>query len=171
MTKIKLLEICFLTVYLAHLYFLWSVQFSHSVISNSLQTHGLHEACQASLFITSSQSLLKLMSIESVMPSNHLILHQPFSYCLRSFPESESFPMSQFFSTSGQSIGVSTLTSVLPKNIQDWFTWEFTGLISLQSKELSRVFSNTMVQKHKFLIAQHSLWSNSHIHTWLLGIS
>ena len=90
----------------------------------------------------------------------------PFSSCLQSFPASGSFPMSQFFASGGQSIEDSA--SVLPMNIQDWFPWGLTGLISLQSKGLSRVFSNTTVQKHQFFGAQLSSRSNSHIHTWLL---
>ena len=110
-------------------------------------------AHQASLSITNSQSLLKLMSIQSVMPSKHIILCHP----LQSFPESGFFPMSQFFTSGGQSIGVSALASVLPMNIQDWFPLELTDLISLQSKGLSRVFSNTTVQKHQFFSAQLSL--------------
>ena len=91
----------------------------------------------------------------------------PFS-CLQSLPASGTFPMSQFFTSGGQSIGVSASTSVLPVNIQDWFPLGWTGWISLQSKGLSRVFSNTTVQKHQFSAAQLSLWSNSHIHTRLL---
>ena len=90
----------------------------------------------------------------------------PFSSHLQSFPASGSFPMSQVFPSGGQSIGASA--SVLPMNIQDWFPLGWTGWISLQSKGLSRVFSNTTVQKHQFSGAQPSLWSNSHIHTWLL---
>ena len=125
-------------------------------------------ACQASLSITNSWSLLKLKSIESVMPSNHLILCHPFSSCLQSFPASGSFPVSRIFESGGQSIGASASASVLPTNIQDWFPLEWTGLISLQSKGLSRIFSNTTVQKHQFFSAQLSLWSNSHIHIWLL---
>ena len=117
-------------------------------------------------FITNSWSLLKLMFIESVRPSNHLILCHPFSFCLQSFPVSGSFPMNQFFTSGGQSIGVSA--SVLPMNIQDWSPLGWTGWISLQSKRLSRVFSNTTVQKHQFFGAQLCLQSNSHIHTWLL---
>ena len=92
----------------------------------------------------------------------------PFSSCLQSFPASGSFPMSQFFTFGGQSIGVSASASVLPINIQDWFPLGLTGWISLQSKELSRVFSNTTVQKHQFFSAQLSLWFNSYIQTWLL---
>ena len=120
-------------------------------------------ARQASLSITNSWSLHKLMSIESVMPSNHLILYHPLSSCLQCFPASGSFQMSQFFTSGGQSFGVSTSASVLPMNIQDWFPLGLTGLITLLSKELSRVFSNTTVQKHQFFGAQLSLWSNSHI--------
>ena len=114
------------------------------------------------------QSLLKLMSIESVMSSTHLILCCPLSSRLQSFPASGSFSMSQLFASGGQSIGVSALTSVLPMDIWGWFPLGWTGWISLQSKGLSRVFSNTTVQKHQFFDAQISLKSNSHIHTWLL---
>ena len=91
----------------------------------------------------------------------------PFS-CFQSFPESRSLPMSQFFTSGSQSIGVSASASVLPINGQDWFPLGLTGWISLQSKGLSRVFSNTTVQKHPFFNAQFSLYSNSHFHTWLL---
>ena len=124
-------------------------------------------AHQASLFITNSLSLLKLMSIESVMSSNHLILHHPL-LLLPSFQASGSFPISQFFASGGQSFGVSASASVLPMNIQDWFPLGLTGLIFLQTKRLSRVFSNTTVQKHQLFGAQFSLQSNSHILTWLL---
>ena len=126
-----------------------SVQFSCSVMSDSLWSHGLQH--QASLSITNSQSLLKLMFIASVMPPNCLILVVPFSSHLRSSPASGSFPVSQFFPSGGQSIGVSASASVLPMNIQDYFPLGWTGWISLQSKGLSRVFSNTTVQKHQFL--------------------
>ena len=91
----------------------------------------------------------------------------PFS-CLPSFPAKESFQMSQLFAWSGQSTGVSTLASFLPKKSQDWSPLEWTGWISLQSKGLSRVFSNTTFPKHQFFSAQLSSQSNSHIHTWLL---
>ena len=90
------------------------------------------------------------------------------SSCPQSFPASGSFQMSQLFTSGGQSIGVSASVSVLPMNIQDWFPLGWTGWISLQSNGLSRVFSNTTVQKHQFFGTQFSLWSNSHIHTWLL---
>ena len=92
----------------------------------------------------------------------------PFSSRLSSFPASGSFQMSPLFASGGQSTGVSALASFLPKNTQDWSPLEWTGWISLQSKGLSRVLSNTTVQKHQFFGAQLSLWSNSHIHTWPL---
>ena len=93
----------------------------------------------------------------------------PFSSCPQSFPASGSFPMSQLFTSGGQSVGVSASASVLPMNIQDWFPLGWTSLISLQSKGLSRVFSNTTVQKHQFFCTQLSSQSNSQIHTWPLG--
>ena len=92
----------------------------------------------------------------------------PFSSCFQSCSQSGAFQMSQLITSSGQSIGVSTSISVLPMNTQDWFPLGWTGWISLQSKDLSRVFSNTTVQKHQFFGAQLSSQSNSHIHTWLL---
>ena len=104
-------------------------------------------ACQASLSITNFLGLLKLMSIASVMPSSHLILCRPLLLLPSIFPASGSFPMSQFFTSGGQSIGVSASASVLPVNIQGWSPSEWTGWISLQSKGLSRVFSNTTGQK------------------------
>ena len=90
----------------------------------------------------------------------------PFSSCLQSFPASGSFQMSQFFASGGQSIRASASASVLPMNTQDQSPLGWTGWISLQYKGLSRVFSNTTVQKHQFFGTQLSLWSNSHIHTW-----
>ena len=92
----------------------------------------------------------------------------PFSSCLQSVPASGSFPVSQFFTLGGQNIGGSASASVLPINIQDWFPLGVTGWSSMQSKLLSRIFSNTTVQKHQFFSAQHSSQSNSHIHTWPL---
>ena len=123
-------------------------------------------AHQASLFITISRSSLKLTSIKSVMPSSHLTLcHLPF--LLSPIPStSESFPMSQLFPWGGQSTGVSALASFLPKKSQGWSPLEWAGWISLQSKGLSRVFSNITVQKHQFFSAQLSSQSNSHIHIW-----
>ena len=91
-----------------------------------------------------------------------------FSFCLQSFPASRSFPMSWLFTSGGQSFRASTSAPVLPMNIQDYFPLRLTGLISLQSKGLSRVFSNTTVREHQFFGAQSSSWSSSHIHTWLL---
>ena len=123
-------------------------------------------ARQASLSITNSWSLLKLMSIQSVMPYNHLILCHPIFPLPWIFPSIRDFQMSQFFTSGGQSFGVSASASVLPINIQDWSPLGWTGWISLKSKGLSRVFSNTTVQKHQFFSAQPSSQSNSHIHTW-----
>ena len=114
-------------------------------------------ALQASLSITNSWSLLKLMPIESVMTSNHLILCCPLLLLPQSFPGSGSFPMSQLFTWGGQNIGVSASASVPPMNTQDWSPLGWTGWISLQSKGLSRVFSNTTVQKHQFFSVQLSL--------------
>ena len=114
-------------------------------------------ARQASLSITNSQSLVKLMFIESVMPSNHIILCHPLLLCLQSFRETGSFLMSLFFASGGQSIGASA--SVLPVNILGWFPLGWTGWI-LQSMGLSRVFSNTTVQRrrynnYKYICTQH----------------
>ena len=123
-------------------------------------------AHQASLSFI-SQSLFKLISVELLMSSNHLILCRPL--LLPSiFPASGSFLMSLLFTSDSQSIGASASASVLPVNIQDWFPLGLTGLISLQSKGHSRVFSSTTVWKHPLFGAQPSLWSNSHIHTQLL---
>ena len=119
-------------------------------------------ACQAPLSITNSWSLLRLMSIESVMPSNHLILCHPLL-----LPPS-IIPSIRVFASGGQSIGVLASASVFPVNFQDWFPLGLTGWIFLQSKGFLRVFSNTTVQKHQFFGAQPSSQSNSHIHTWLL---
>ena len=115
-------------------------------------------ACQASLSITTSLSSLRFRSIKSVMPSKHLISFSvvPFSSRPQSLPASGSFPMSQLFAWGGQSTGVSALAPVLPKNTQGWSPLGWTGWISLQSKGLSGVFSNTTVQKHQFFGAQPS---------------
>ena len=121
---------------------------------------------QASLSITNSRSLPKLMSIELVMPSNHLILCRLFLLLPSIFPSVNSFQMSQFFASGVQSIGVSASTSVLPMNIQDWFPLGWTGWISLQSEGFSGVFSNTTVQKQQFFSTHLSSQSSSHIHTW-----
>ena len=108
------------------------------------------------------------MSIESVIPSNHLILCRPLLLLPSIFPSIRVFSNQSFFASAGKSNGASASESVTPMNIQNWFPLGCTGWISLQSKRLSRVFFNTTVQKHQFFSAQLSLWSNSHIHTWLL---
>ena len=113
-------------------------------------------AWQTSLSITNSGTLLKLMSIESVMPSNHLILCHPLLLLPAIFPSITVFPMNQFIASGGQSIGVWASTSVLPMNIQDWLPLGWTCWISLQSKGLSRVFSNTTVWKQQFFSPQFS---------------
>ena len=124
--------------------------------------HPLDCTRQVSLSSTISWSLLKLMSIELVMLSNHLILCWRL-LVLPSFPASEYFPVSQHFTSGGQSIGASASAPFLPINIQSWFPLGLTSLISLQSKGLSRVSSSTTVQKHQFFGPQPSLWTNSHI--------
>ena len=108
------------------------------------------------------------MSIESVMPSSHLILCCPLLLPPAIFPSIRVFSNESVLCSGGQSTGVSASASVFPMNIQDWFPLGLNGLISLQSKGLSRVFSNTTVQKHQFFSTQLSLWSDSYIHTWLL---
>ena len=120
-------------------------------------------ARQASLSITNSWGSLRLTSIESVMPASHLILGRPLLLLPPIPPSIRSFPVGQLFSWGGQSTGVSASESFLPKKSQGWSS-EWTGWISLQSKGLSRVFSNTTVQTHQFFGAQPSSQSNSHIH-------
>ena len=120
------------------------------------------------LSITNSRSSPKLTSIESVMPSSHLILCRPLLLLPSIFPSIRVFSNSQLFTWGGQSIEVSALASFLPMNTEDWSPLGWTGWISLQSKGLSRVFSNNTVQKHQFFGAQLSSQSNSHIHTWPL---
>ena len=144
-----------------------SVQFSCSVVSNSLRPHELQHARPPCLSpapgIYSNSCPLSPWHPPTISSS---IIH--FSSHLQSFPASGSFPMSHFFTSSGQNIGVSASTSVLPMNTRDWSPLGRTGWISLQSKGLSRVFSSTTVQKHQFFGAQPSSQSNSHIHTWPL---
>ena len=147
------------------------ISFMSVVVVQSLSCVQLFEtpwtaAHKASLFFTISQSLLKHMFIELVMSCNHLILCHPFLLCLPSFPALGSFPVSQLFTSDGQSIGASASASILPMTIQS-----LIGLISLQSKGLSAIFSSTTVQKHQFFGTQPSLWSNSCIHMWLLELS
>ena len=127
--------------------------------------------CQASLPITNSQSLLKLMSIELIMPSLYLILCSPLLLLPSIFPSIRVFSNESVFHIIWQSTGALASASVFPMNIQDWFPLWWTGWISLQSRELSRIFSNTTVQKHQFFGAQLSLWSNSHIHNMTTGKS
>ena len=122
-------------------------------------------AAHLSFLSTNSRSLPKLISTELLMPSSHLILCHPFSSRLQSFPASGSFQLSQLFTSGGRSIRGSASASILPLNIQDWSPVGWTGWISLQSRGF---FSNTTVQKYQFFSTQLSLWSNSHIHTWLL---
>ena len=146
-----------------------SVQFSHSVMSNSLQHHESQHARPPSPSTTPGVHSDSRPSSQWCHPaiSSWVI---PFSSCPQSLPPSESFPMSQlFFAWGGQSTGVSALASFLPKKFQGWSSSEWTDWISLQSKKLSRVFSNTTVQKHQFFGAQPSSQSNSHIHTWPQG--
>ena len=142
-----------------------SVQFSHSVMSDSLQAHESQHArppCPSSTPGVYPNSCPSSWWCHPVISSSVVL----FSSCPQSLPASGCFTMSQLFAWGGQSIGVSALASVLPMNTQDWFPLVWTGWISLQSKGLSRVFSNTTVQKHQFFGAQLSSQSNSHTHTW-----
>ena len=144
-----------------------SVQFSCSVISDSLWPHESQHArppCPSPAPGVHSDSPPSSQWCHPAISSSVV----PFSSCPQSLPASESFPMSLPFTWGGQSTGVSASASVLPKNTQHWFPSEWTGWISLQSKGLSRVFSNPTVQKHQFFSAQPSSQSNSHIHTWPL---
>ena len=126
------------------------------------------KACKDSLSITNSQSLVKLLSIELVMPSYHLILCHPFLLLPSTFPRIRVFSNESAFLIRWPSTGASA-TSVIPMNIQDWFPLGWIVWISLQSKGLSRVFSKaTIFQKHQYFGTQVSLQSNSHIHIWLL---
>ena len=139
-------------------------QFSHSAVSTSLRPHEPH-SMPASLSITNSQSPPKPMSIESVMPSNRLIHCFPLLLQPSIFPSIRVFSLSQFFASGGQRIGVSASTSVLLNEHFGLICLRMDWLDLLASKGLSRVFSNTSVQKHPFFGTQLSLRSNSHIHT------
>ena len=148
-----------------------SIQFSNSVVSNSLRPHGLQHTRPPCPSPTPGVHPNSCASSQWCHPAISCSVI-PFSSCPQSLPASGSFPMSQLFPSkrwekywSGESIGVSASTSVLPMNIQDWSPLGWTGWI-LQSKRLSRVFSSTTVQKHQFFGAQLSSQSNSHIHTW-----
>ena len=125
-------------------------------------------SCQASLSYTISQSLLKLMSIESWCHPTISTSVTPFSSCLQSFPVSGYFPMNWLFASGGQNIGASASASVLPVHIQGWIPWGFTGLISFCPMGLPRVFFSITIWKHQFFGTQPSLSSNFHIRTWLL---
>ena len=144
-----------------------SVQFSHSVMSESLRPHELQHSrppCPSPTPRVHSNSSPSSRWCHPAISSSVI----PFSSCPQPLPASESFPMSQLFAWGGQNTRVSASASFLPKNMQDWSPSEWTGWISLQSKGLSRVFSNTTVQKHQFFGTWLSSQSNSHIHTWPL---
>ena len=143
-----------------------TVQFSCSVVSDSLRPHGLQHVrppCPSPTLRVYSNSCPLSQWCHPTISSSFI----PFS-CLQSFPASGAFPMSQFFTLGSQSIGVSASASLFPMNIQDSFLLGWTHWISLQSKGLSRVFSNTTIQKHQFVCAQLYSQSSSHIHTWPL---
>ena len=144
-----------------------SVQFSHSVVSDSLRPYELQHSrppCPSPTPGVHSNPCPLSQWWHPAISSSVI----PFSSCPQSLPASESFPMSQLFTWGDQSSEVPALASFLPKNTQGWSPSEWTGWMSLQSKGLSRVFSNTIVQKHQFFGAQLSSQSNSHIHTWPL---
>ena len=140
-----------------------SVKFSCSIVSNSLRPHEFQHARPSCLSPTPGVQPNPCPSSQRCHPaiSSSVI---PFFSCSQSLPASESYSMSQLFTWTGQSIGVSALALVFPMNTQDWSPLEWTGWISLQSKGLSRVFSNTTVQKHQFFSSHPSSQSNSHIH-------
>ena len=149
------------------LHIIVSVQFSRSVVSNSLRPHGLQHArlpCPSPTPRACSNSCPLSWWCHPTISSSVV----PFSSHLQSFPASGSFPVSHLFTSGSQSLGALASAWVLPMNIQGWFPLSLTSLISLQFKGLSRVFSHNTVQKHQFFDAQPSLWSNSHIHSWLL---
>ena len=151
----------------SHLLIHCSVQFSCSVVSDSLRPHESQHArppCPSQTPGVYSNSCPLSRWYHPAISSSVV----PFSSCPQSLPASGSFPMSQLFTGGGQSTGVSASASFLPVNTQDWCPLGWTGWISLHTKGLSRVFSNTIVQKHQFFSAQLSSQSNSHIHTWPL---
>ena len=144
-----------------------NIQFSCSVMSDSLWPHESQHTrppCPSPTPRVHSDSRRSSQWCHPAISSSVI----PSSSCPQSLPASESFPMSQLFTWGGQSTGASAFASFLPKNTQDWSPLKWTGWISLQSKGLSRVFSNTTFQKHQFFGAQISLRSSSHINTWLL---
>ena len=142
-------------------------QFSHSVVSDSLQPHKSQHTrppCPSPTTGAHPNSCASTWWYHPAISSSVI----PFSSCPQSLPASWSFPVSQLFTSGGQSIGVSASASDLPMNTEDWSLLGWTGWISLQSKGLSRIFCNTLVQKHPFFSTQLSSQSNSHIHTWPL---
>ena len=144
-----------------------SLQFSHSVVSDSLRPHESQHArppCPSPTPRVHSDSRPSSQWCHPAISSSVI----PFSSCPQAVPASGSFPMRQLFAWGGQSTGVSALASFLPKNTQDWSPLGWTGRTSLQPRGLSRVFSNTTVQRYQFFGTQLSLQSNSHIHTWPL---
>ena len=146
---------------------MYSVQFSRSIVSDSLWSNEWQcdrPPCPSPTAWVHPKSCPLSWWCHTTISSSVV----SFSSCPQSFPASGSFQMSQIFASGGQSIGVSASTSALPMNVQDWSPLGWTGWISLQSKGLSRVFSNTTVQKHQFVCTQLSSQSNSHIHTWPL---
>ena len=151
----------FLTVWFS------SVQFSHSVVSNSCSPY---MDCNAPGFPVHHQLLelaqTQIHQVSDAIQQSHSL--SSFLLLPSIFPSIRGYLKRQSYTSGDQSIGASASASVLPMNIQDWFPLGLTGWISLQSKELSRVFSNTTVQTQQFFSTQPSLWSNSHIHTWLL---
>ena len=162
--SIVALQCCVSFYYTANESAISSVQFSHSVVSDSLRPHESQHArppCPSPTPGVHSDSHPSNQWCHPAISSSVV----PFSSCPQSLPAPESFPMSQLFAWGGQSTGISALASFLPKKAQGWSPLEWTGWISLQSKGLSRVFSNTTVQKHQFFGAQLSSQSNSHIHT------
>ena len=149
-------------------------QISHSVVVLQLLSHvwlfviPWTAACQTSLSFTILWSLLKLCPLSQWYNPTISSSVTPYSSCPQSFPDLGSFPMSWLFISGGQNIEPSAPASILPVNIQHWFPLGLTGLITLPSKGLSRVFLSTTVWKHNFFSTQPSLWSCSHSHTWLL---
>ena len=156
-----------IVIYVAGRITVLSLLFSHSVVSNSLWPYGLQHTkfpCPSPSPGAHSDSIPLCWWCHPTISFSVTL----FSSCLQSFPASGSFLNSQLSASGGQSFGASTSASILPLKIQDWFPLRLTGLSSLQSKGLSRVFFNTTVQKHQFFSTQLSLWSNSHIHMWQL---
>ena len=137
--------------------------FSHSVVSDSLWLHGLQHPGFPSLSLGLCSNSCPLSRWCHPPISSSVV---PFSSCPQSFPALGSFQMNRFFTSGDQTTGVSASVSVLPMNTQNWLPLGLTGWISLQPKGLSRVFSNTIIQKHPFFSAQPSSQSNSHMHTW-----